>query len=333
MSDRLQRTALLVGLLVASLAPRSAAGQAQGGPDVEAEHARGTRLRTEGHDAEAREVYRQLYERTREPRALARQALAEGAMGEWVAAEEHLVAALAAESDRWIRANRSGRNGLEDNLARIRTHLASLEVVCATPGAELWMRNTRVATLPLERPLRVVAGVVAFEVRAPGCVDEPRRETVEAGPTRRFVVELTAVRAAPPAPHAPPPPVAPPSLPGVGAERPPPRRWMRPLAWVSLGVGAVGLGAGLAASLLGADNAGTYARLGCSPARGGVCDELTSENKGVYHPMQIVGFVVGGVAAVAGAVLWVAAPASNGEARAGFRCVASSGGGQCGITF
>ena len=170
---------------------------AQGAP-VEAEHQRGMALFREHRDGEAREVFRALVERTHEPRALARLAATEAALGEWVDAEAHLREALAAEGDPWVRANRTGADGgLEGDLRRYASHLGRVEVRCETPGAEVWVGGTRVATLPMTEALRVAAGSVTFEVRAPGHVTEQRHEDVPGGSLMRVTVTLTPTRSPP----------------------------------------------------------------------------------------------------------------------------------------
>jgi hypothetical protein len=122
---------------------------------------------------EALAVFQGVYAATHEARALAQVALAEGELGRLVDAEAHLVEALAQGDERWIRHN---RRSLETALERLRTHLGSLAVECATPGAELWIGGQRVAGLPMAQPLRVVSGTVTFEVRASGfATGEPQR--------------------------------------------------------------------------------------------------------------------------------------------------------------
>jgi len=130
-------------------------------PTDEALHRRGLELRAQSHHAEALEIFRDLYSRTREPRALARMALAEGALERWVPAEEHLVQALGA-SDAWIREHRVS---LEENLSIIREHLGSVRITCPTVGAEVWIEQAIRGRTPLPRVLRVAAGRVSIIVR------------------------------------------------------------------------------------------------------------------------------------------------------------------------
>jgi len=63
---------------------------------LNAQISRGVALRRQGRDASALEVFQSAWRSSRAPRALAQVALAEQALGRWVAAEAHLVEALAA---------------------------------------------------------------------------------------------------------------------------------------------------------------------------------------------------------------------------------------------
>lgn len=219
----------------------------QPSPEVEAEHARGIELRRQQRDADARDVFRAIYERTREPRALARQAAAEAAMGEWVAAEEHLAAALAEAADPWITQNRAG---LESDLAGFRGHVGLLDVASSTPGAEVWIGGARVAALPLERPLRVRAGTFAVEVRAQGYLAEVRPVTVPPGlhASARETVNLT-------------PALARPVVLALPVAVPPrPRDEVEPAGWPTTRVvGLALLGAGLAGVGVGVYGVAHYA--------------------------------------------------------------------------
>ncbi len=209
----------------------------------------GRALRAAHRDEEALAVFRRLYEATHEPRALAQIALAEGALGQWVTAEEHLLAALASP-DGWVTRHRALLTGARDEIA---THVGDLVVACETPGSELWIDGRRVASLPLARPLRVVAGTATVEVRAAGYVTAARSVSIAAGGLAREPVSLVAVAPVPVVAVVTPPPVvvvtpppvvhrpvvvAPPALP----PRPAPSSGRRTAAWATA-AGAVVLGA------------------------------------------------------------------------------------------
>ncbi|MFO0610929.1 MAG: hypothetical protein U0324_47640 [Polyangiales bacterium] len=280
------------------------AAAAQPSPEVEAEHAHGIELRRQQRDAEARDVFRGIYERTHEPRALARQAAAEGAMGEWVAAEEHLSAALDAAQDPWIVQNRAG---LESDLAGFRAHVGLLMIVSSTPHAELWIGGARRASLPLEHPLHVPAGTLAVEVRAEGYLPEVRPVSVTGGlrAVARETVNLTADVRRPVTPVVgpvvtpvitPPPPEAPPV-------RVPP---LRIVGFSLLGAGAIGLGVGIAGLVMYSGDVSTF---NSDPTCGSAA--LTPSCRAVYdsgmsaRAIGIAGMAVGG-ALIAGAATTLA---------------------------
>ncbi len=269
-------------------------------PAVEAEHTRGIELRRQQRDAEARDVFRALYERTHEPRALARQAAAEAAIGDWLAAEAHLADALSHADDAWIVQQRAG---LEGDLAGFREHLGLLEITTTTPGASVWAGGLFLAALPLERPIRVRAGTLAVEVRAEGYLPEVRSVDVPRGmrvPARELVqltprprgLEVTPgpVVVTPP----PPPPVR--EAPGM-----PPLR----IAGISLlAAGVVGLGVGVAGMAL---REGTAVAFNNDPACG--TNRLTSACRALYDQggveltLGAVGLSLGGALVVGGATL------------------------------
>jgi hypothetical protein len=170
----------------------TAPGWAQQSASVEAEHARGQTLREQHRDQEAYEVYRGLYERTREPRALARMALAEAALSRWVDAEGHLTQALAS-SDPWIGQNRVA---LESNLGTVRAHLANLEVVGNVPGAHWALDGVGMGTLPMAGAVRVAAGSHLVDAQAEGY--ESARQPVLVAPSSSGLtrVSVTLVRSA-----------------------------------------------------------------------------------------------------------------------------------------
>jgi serine/threonine-protein kinase len=148
----------------------------------EAERLRlGVTLREQGKDLEALDVFRQVFERGKAPKARAQMGLAEQALGRWVDAEAHLEEALAATGDPWISGN---RGTLEQALGVIRDRLGSLEVLCEVPAAaaaEVVVDGQTRGKLPLERPLRVVAGTVMVQVQGKGFAAVHRHVTVLAG--------------------------------------------------------------------------------------------------------------------------------------------------------
>lgn len=223
---------------------------------LEAEHVRGVEMRRQHRDAEARDLFRELYERTHEPRVLAWLAGAEGALGDWVSAETHLSTALAATNDPWIS---QLRDELVSDLAGFRQRLGLLEIISTTPGAQVILSG--VATpLPLERPMTVRAGDVTVEVRAEGYLPEVR--TIQVAPGMRTpareTVNLTQ------RPPEPPPGTTPAvthttTVVEVQTGIPP----LRIVGAVLAGVGAVGLGIGIYGMVHYSSQRDDYVNAGC----------------------------------------------------------------------
>ena len=176
--------------------PAPDGGRPDGAGDAETLTKRGLELRRERRDAEALQQFRHAYTLQPSPRLLAQIALAEQALGRWIDAASHLHESLGA-TDPWIDRN---RGLLESGLAAIEGHLGRLEVVADAPGAELWVNDARVEGLPTAS-VRVEAGTVVIEVRAPGYATSRRITSVEPGGTARENVHLIRV-----APADPPPP-------------------------------------------------------------------------------------------------------------------------------
>lgn len=282
----------------------------------EAEHARGIELRRQHRDAEARDVFRAIYERTHEPRALARQAAAEAALGDWIIAEEHLAAALANTSDAWITQNRAG---LTADLESFRQHVGLLEVTSTTPHAEVWVGGARAGTLPLAQPLRVRSGAVSFEVRAEGFTPETRSVNVEAGmrsPTRE-VVNLNPVAPAATmgastggaAPTVTPVVITVPAVTPPSRDEPPPT-WFNGMhiAGLSLAaVGLVGVGVGVAGIAMKSGYESTLETDRCLNDTAFAIPECNEAYDGSERSdtVTIVGFAAGGALLAGGIVLMI----------------------------
>jgi len=181
----MRRTAVLGAVLLSLMVPREALADADADADALIKH--GLLLRRQGKDTEALEDFRRAYALEPTPRGQAQIALAEQALGHWLEAEADLVHALAASQDAWIVAN---RGLLESGLANIRGRLGWLEVTADVPGAELWVNDARVGTLPLARPVRLEAGNAVIEVRAAGYAAARRITTIDPGGGAREAVHL-----------------------------------------------------------------------------------------------------------------------------------------------
>jgi hypothetical protein len=180
--------AALVVLLVCLAAP---AARAQRRVDLIDQ---GVALREQGRDEEALALFEQAYAQTNAARALAQIALAEQALGRFVEAEAHLADAISHDEDAFIRRN---REALEGALAEIRGRVGDLSVVGGVPGAEVIIGGQAVGVLPLDAPVRVVAGSVAVEIRASGYERFIDTVQVRGGGSATVEAELVAVAGGP----------------------------------------------------------------------------------------------------------------------------------------
>lgn len=335
--------------LAASIALASASVLAQVAPDDPRESV-GQSLRVQGRDAEALDVFREVYARTRAPRTLARVALAEAALGRWLDAETHMVDALAS-NDPWVTANRrEPAGGLEGALALIRTHLGNLVVRSGTPGAELWIAGVRRAALPLEHPLRVTEGSLSVELRAPGHLATVRPVAIRGGADAPVSVDIELDRI----------PDAQSTLSTQSAQRTPPNggshepvravtgSGLRPFGVAALGVGAAGLALGVGAYLAGRGAVTDFTDANCYATGGGYawepsqsghgsqsqCESLGSSAE-TWRAVELTGFVAGGLFAAAGIALLAWPRAREPQPHATLSCGPSGRGVglACGGTF
>lgn len=315
--------AVLISVLLMSSA--SSAQRRRRDPD-EREYRSIARIQND-HPEDALTRYTALHSRNQSPRALAQIAGVEAQMGRWVAAEEHLRAAMSQQAHPWISRNRAA---LEQMRTRILEHVSELMVVSNVPGASLQVNGASAVALPLQEPLRVLVGSVVVDLRAEG--HEPLRETLRTTPGRTRV-ELTLVpRAAvvatpPPAPEIPavrPPPPAPrPAPPAVTvattAPTNPPRT-AATLGYVGLGAGALGLGVGVLGVVLRNAQVDRFINDNCA-VRGGVVQgggscQSTYDAGGGMEAMATAGFVTGGVFLLAGVTALLLAPRAHRDERA-----------------
>jgi hypothetical protein len=167
----------------AQLAPTSAA-------DVERLIRRGTDLRRQGKDQEALPLFQKAHETASIPRTAAQLGLCEMQLGYWLAAEEHLGEALSGRTDAWMQKYRSV---LEESLRRVQAQIGEM-VVDGTPASAQVSINERPASgrLPLG-PIRVVAGRVKVDLRAPGYESKGVTVTVPAKSQVRVSLDLQSI--------------------------------------------------------------------------------------------------------------------------------------------
>jgi hypothetical protein len=142
----------------------------------------GIECRRKHDDACGLRLFEEAYDRGHSPRALAQVALAEQALGKWVAASEHLRQALAVRGDAWIDKNRAILN---DSAAHVAAHVGFIEIFGGSPGAEVRVDGTARGTLPLTRPLATTTGTIAIDLVMVGRLPFRRTTIVQAGETTR----------------------------------------------------------------------------------------------------------------------------------------------------
>jgi hypothetical protein len=267
--------------------------------EVEALITRGVELREHGKDDEALVVFKKALARSPTPRARAQVALAEQALGLWVAAEADLQLALAADTDPWIARNRAA---IEGALATVRRHLGSLEVRGAD-GTDVLLDGVKLGTLPQAAPFRVEAGKRTLELRAKGFQGTTRAVEVPAGGVARETVTLVALRAdaAPPAGASGASRAAGPDA-DVG-------RSQRLLGWAFAGTGGALLATGGVGFLVrkGIVDAYNTACPGLGAAQPADCDAKI-ESARTWLTVSIISLVAGGVFALGGVTLVATAP-------------------------
>jgi len=179
---------LTVGLCVTAflIATRPARAQAPAS-DEETLIKHGLELRQKGDDEAALRDFRRAYELWHSGRAMAQIALAEQALGHWADAEAHLSEALRHAEEPWVARN---MRLLKQSLGDIQSHLGSLQLSGGVASAEVLVNGARVGTLPIATALRVPAGSVALEVRAPNYLPMLRTVIVSAGGLAREPVVL-----------------------------------------------------------------------------------------------------------------------------------------------
>src|SRR5262245_2039922 len=106
-SLRATLAALTCALALCSLNANPVRAQGAGDEAI----ANGIALRRQGKNAEALREFQRAYAADPSPRALAQIALAQQALGNWLAAESGLVSALSAAHDNWIVHNRAALAG------------------------------------------------------------------------------------------------------------------------------------------------------------------------------------------------------------------------------
>lgn len=235
---------LLAGVV---FAPPSVA-QTPGETDAATEMARqrfaeGVKLFDQGDFAGAQAAFLQAWALRKHPAVLLNLAQSELRSGDHVSAARHFAQYLRDYSDTPAKERASAEQGLKE----ARAHTGQIEIVAA-PGAEVLVDGESVGRLPLPGLLDVKPGSHTVEVRAAGTPPVSQEIAVDAGKILTVQFEGNAPNAEP-AP-APPPPSE--SVPGSDTGRISFPAWVAsdPVAWATLGVTGLGLGAGTAFAIM-----------------------------------------------------------------------------------
>jgi hypothetical protein len=215
------------------------AGLADTASESDAHIQLGVVLRRAGKNVEALAEFEKAYALAATPRARVQVALARQALGDWLGAEPGLEEGLQTADDPWIT---QYRLVLEGALATVRGHLARLFVAVDTAQGELLVNGVSVGALPIPAGIRVVAGNLDIEVRAPGCAPARRAIRVEPGAELRETFHLEPL-----VPAAALPPSLAPREDGPPLRAPSSRGARSTAAYVTLGAaGALGIAAAVA---------------------------------------------------------------------------------------
>jgi hypothetical protein len=291
-------------LLATAILPASPSALAQS-PAEEALH-RGVELRRQRRDEEALAEFRHAYTLSPSPKARAQAALAEQALGSWLAAEDDLVAAMAAMGDSWIEQNRAT---LDRALERIRTHLGAIEVVADVAGAELRVNGALVGSLP--HALRVEVGTVRLDVTAPGYAPSQRDSVVTPGVFLREAFHLVALPARTDGPQT---EAQSPALAPLHGDAPagPSKSTTSTWGWLAVAGAGAFLGGGIAATIWRYDEVERYnSNPACSQTeRPATCNGLRGDAN-TATALAIVGYAAAGAMAVTATVLIVSTRRTN----------------------
>src|SRR3954464_5264723 len=154
------RAAAVVLILVVHLDP--ALARDDDDPDVLI--MRGLDLRRAGRSADALALFRRAHEVAPSPRTLGQMGLVESSLQLWSDAEAHLLAAMATPEDTWVHRN---RQFLEQARERTKEHIGEL-LITGPPRTEVSLGKSRIGSLPLAAPVRLVEGDIVINATSDG---------------------------------------------------------------------------------------------------------------------------------------------------------------------
>jgi hypothetical protein len=292
---------------------------------------KGIDLRQAQHDAEALALFEQAEALSPSPRGRAQVALAQQALGRWVAAEKNLKQALSAKGDPWIDPRRPI---LEKALLVIASHLGDVQLSGAR--GTVYVDGVHIEEPDALTHLRLETGRRTLEIRSPGLYPFSRTLDVLPGETLRVEVDQHPLLDQPAAPAVVPVPVTPAPIPANPEPPPPPvSHVQRNLGWVAIAGGALFVGAGAFGiavhdAAAGNFNANKTCTTETSAPAGSQCSTWLSDGT-IGQTVEIAGFVGGGVLAALGITLVVTAPSSKPRVSL-FPCAPIPGGAWCSVS-
>jgi hypothetical protein len=265
----------------------------------------GIRLRREGEDEKALEVFRQA-ERLQPSsvRVLLHLATAAQAAGHWVEADTYIRRVFEYRDDPYYRRYEADISTVEQLIA---SRVGRFQVVGSPPGAEVRLNGRVVGHLPMAEAHRLEAGNYQLEVVSQGHYALRRSQRIPGGVLTREVVDLGPETTAADSPML------------VGQDQQPARWWEeRWVAWSLAGVGAASALTSGIAFVVREQQAAQWNDDGrCVVPGGGTREQQCGSD---YGDARLAGRI--GATAAVGALLF------GGAAIAHFTLIDSSGAGQ-----
>ena len=328
---------VLFGLTGAARVAPNTAWAATPAEEAEALVRQGNQLRSAGDDQSALPLFEKAVQVHPSPRTWAQLGLVEKALGRWAEADRHLTDALKGGQDPWIQKNLAV---LEKTLAEVKRQVARIEITGEPVGADVLVNGRPVGKVPLPQPVRVNAGTVDIELRAPGYKPTLRTVAVVGLQYQPVVIGLeregTGDSAA-----APPAGMSPLSL-GTDTGRAP-EPWRPWAIGGALAGSAVGIGVGVLGALQHDQKVSDFNKRPCAEASDGTivnkmtgapdqnCANLRASYKNA-KTMAIVGFTAGAALGVTALILYLTTPDAGGGSETAMAAPLCAGGpGQVGV--
>ncbi len=363
----------LAALLIVSLASAARAQSDDAKKQAQALQVEGVRLLQKGDNRGALAKFNEAFALVQSPKIMFNMGKAYRGLGNDVEALRSFDIFL----DEAPFAPKASRAEAEREVQALRPKLAYIEVVAEDSGSTVRIDGRDAGKVPLVRPVVVAPGTHEVKLEKAGMVAETRSVAPIAGQKLRVVVKLSPV---PPPEPAKPPVVAtrppsdeapprrkvamdnddarpsterPPKIVDNPAVEPSPsgRPWQISAAWVSVGIGVLGLAGGVTAQVLWSQKNAEFnvvkdpmapTRLLCNASAppdygGGPCLGL-HQDASLRLTLAIAGYATAGAAAIGALVFFLTAPdARDAHAPAGsavsLGCLpAASSGFSCALT-